>query len=328
MNNITSDITPVIYGYITSDIAEAPQSVSHALITVKTLLSDDTFKRGFRQYVFSRYTRDDARHRFNYVIKFKDVLSDPMVITRLTYKQAHHLLNGLASVRDYIKLLGYNDIAIQLDVYIKSLRKLAPRNNNVVVLEYEIDKSIIDKALEQINKVIESKSIIWALEAIIDFFTGLRGPEVVYMINNWPRLRKIVHNDAVIIELGYVRKSKKAWVTIMPLKLALIIDELVKQGLRAGHTSIQNLRDKADVNISIFRKAHLAILSSKLMELEIKLLHGRVSEVTVKHYTKHLREIAEKYIEAYRPYLWILDRFAEKCKNTAKQEQEIVTLSS
>ncbi len=90
--------------------------------------------------------------------------------------------------------------------------------------------------------------------------------------------------------------------------------------------TVQDARDRLGIKWGILRKAHVAILSTRLIELEIKLLQGKVSEIMVKHYTKHLREIADKYIEAYKPYLFLIDLW-NKSKQSTKQEQEVLTLS-
>lgn len=130
---------------------------------------------------------------------------------------------------------------------------------------------------------------------------GLRGTEIVFLWNNWRSLRKIYHNNVVIEELGYERKSKKAWITMMHEKLASLLDKYT-----VNTVSLRYLGEMG-VHVGLVRKVHLAILSRTLMQHEIDLLQGRISSITVKHYTKHLRSIAEKYIEAYKPYLTLLE---------------------
>jgi len=88
---------------------------------------------------------------------------------------------------------------------------------------------------------------------------------------------------------------------------ARLYEMLVKVNLRITRNTIQNPKDKKGIHVSISRKAHLAILSSVMQQHEIDLLQGRVSNVTVRHYVKHLREIADKYAKAYEPYMNILD---------------------
>ncbi|WFO75630.1 hypothetical protein J4526_01750 [Desulfurococcaceae archaeon MEX13E-LK6-19] len=319
MNSFNTFNPPGLTPSLTPSMSQFNTVVSQ---TVKQLLSEETFRQGLRQYMFSRYVRDDARQRYNYLVKHLVVLDDPMYITRLTPSQAAHLLRGIAALREYLRLLGYSGIAEALDYYLKQLRKLAPRKRSIRLLDYEADKSIIDKALEQLRKAIVSRSILWSLLALIDFYTGLRGTELVWLWTRWSSLRKIHHNSTVIVELGYERRSKKAWITMMPMELAAILDTYM---YKVTVNTIQDARDRLGIRWSLFRKAHLAILSTKLMEHEIDLLQGRMGKITVKHYTKHLREIADKYIEAYKPYLPLLKLWHES-KKTAKQEQEVLAL--
>ncbi len=273
------------------------------LIQAISIITNPAFRQGFREYLFSRYVRDDARLRYNYLYKHIKVIIDPVYITKLTPCQAKHLLNGIAALRDYLELIGYKKTASIIDDYLKQLRKIAPKTQKVNVLDYEIDTSIIDKALKELEQLKGGK--LWKILALISFFTGLRGTEIVFLWNNWRRLRKIYHNSIVIVELGYNRKSKKAWITMLPQKLADLIDKYAIEPV--SYTSIQNLRDKAGVHVGLMRKVHLGILSKTMMEHEIKLLQGRISEITVRHYTRHLRAIADKYKEAYSEYFTLLE---------------------
>ena len=268
---------------------------------------------GFRAYLYSRYTREDARIRFSHFRRFYSLVREnPVAIAWLKPSQARHLLNALAAFRDYCSLMG-----IGFDLDLRQLRKLAPRSSSVRVMEYEEDDKIVEQAVRMVQRI--QAGTVYRLLALAGFYTGLRTPEIVHMINNWARLRRIEHQGAAIVELGYERRTKKAWVTIMPLQLARMIDEARP---RVGDTAPQTLRDEYGVSWSILRKAHLAILASKLNPLEIELLQGRVGRITVKHYVRHLREIAEKYMEAYKPHLHLL---AQQRQGTPNQEQEVLT---
>ena len=249
----------------------------------------------FRNYLFSRFTKDDARMRFSMFRKYgAQVIVKPMIFAQLRHHEQKHLLNALAAFRDFCSLLGIN---FAFDI--KQLRKLMkkPKMNNI--LEYEEDKGIIEKALEMIRNLGCGK---WLAVAVVSFFTGLRSTEIAYLINNYDSLKKIVHNGIIIVELGYERKSKKAWITMLPKQ----IEEYVRIAGHVDRNTINNMKDKRGFNISIMRKSHLAILSDVMMTHEIDLLQGRVSKITVKHYTKHLREIAEKYRKAFESYISML----------------------
>ena len=264
------------------------------------LIVDENCLNAFRDYVFARFTRDDARQRFNYFRKYYYIVFNPIRIKELTPGQARHFLRGLAAYRDFCRLYG-----IPFNVNISELRKLAPKSNVVKVLEYEESDDIINQALKELSKLPEEG--IWKVLGLTAFFTGLRTTEIVFMIRKWEQLRKVLLNDVVIIELGYNRKSKKAWITMMPRQLYELINTLDRS--KVGTYAFRDMLYKRGFRPSIMRKAHLAILSEKLMQHEIDLLQGRISSITVKHYTKHLREIAQKYIECFRKHLYLLNKF-------------------
>ncbi|BEP17069.1 hypothetical protein PYJP_04210 [Pyrofollis japonicus] len=302
--NLTSQMnkTPqVIYQHLT--MAEnATPSVSLLLDIAKRLPS---LLEGFREYVHSRYRKETARHNYNYIRRHgQQALTNPTYISKLTYKQARHLLLGLAALRDYLALMGMREHAEVLDSYLKQLRKLAPKPTKVKLLEYELDKSIIEKALNEVERIVKSGAAYTTkLAALTAFFTGLREPEIVYLLQNYPRLRKILEDGAVIVELGFDRRSKKAWVTIIPNDLAEMIEEVHRHRLSIGMNLVKDARDRHGLHVSIHRKSHAAILGPFMSENEIKLLQGKVGEIMVKHYTKHLRELARRYLEAYKEYI-------------------------
>lgn len=134
---------------------------------------------------------------------------------------------------------------------------------------------------------------------LIAFFTGLRGDEVIYLIKNYNRLRKIYLDKVIVVGLNFIRKSKKAYITILPREFE---NYILKYMNEIGYRSVDNIRDKKGIGIGLYRKVHNAILSETMKEHEIKLLQGKVSDIQVKHYTKHIRRIAEKYVEAYNDY--------------------------
>jgi len=75
--------------------------------------------------------------------------------------------------------------------------------------------------------------------------------------------------------------------------------------LKLGKKLAEHLREKG-AKLSVFRKAHVAILAPHLNPAEIDLLQGRTSTILVKHYVRYVREIARRYGEAYRKYISML----------------------
>ena len=120
------------------------------------------------------------------------------------------------------------------------------------------------------------------------------------MFREWPRLEKISHAGVRVVHLGYDRDKKKAWITMMPEEFARILDERLPLDL--GSKLDEHLR-MCGVSLQFLRKAHVALLIEHLDYAEINLLQGRLSEVIVAHYIKHIREIAERYRKAVEPYI-------------------------
>ena len=102
-------------------------------------------------------------------------------------------------------------------------------------------------------------------------------------------------------ELNYHRRRKKAWLTIMPEKLYRYLSPVY-----IGVNIDTRLREKG-VHLSLMRKVHRSILSRTMDDAMIDLLQGRAPKIIVKHYTKDLIDIIERYEKAYKPYYKIID---------------------
>ena len=199
-------------------------------ISESVIMVNEYLLRLFRDYLLSRFSKSDARQRFNYFRRFWYVVYDPMVITKLTPSQARKLLLGLAAYRDFCRL--YN---VPFNADLRGLRRLAPKESKVRVLNMEVSHSIVEVALSELSKLPSYGA--WRVLGLTAFFTGLRSTEIVFMVKNWGELGRVIHRGAVIVELGYERKSKKAWVTVMPMRLSSLIEEL----------------DKGSVGINVFK---------------------------------------------------------------------------
>ena len=264
----------------------------------------------FRRYLYRRYSRPHARHLLSYGRRYgKKVLEDPLLLKTLSYRAARHVLDALGRIQDYLE--DYKEV--ELIVNYRRLRKyFPPKNEKFDLFEWVERGSLIDQAIQQLtfNPLIMSRKTIFKIPAYIAFYTGLRGPEIRYLIINRDRLRSIRHEKVTIVELNYNRVKKKAYLTILPTKLYNVIGGIGY----IGRELPKRLREH-DVNVSLMRKVHRAILSHTMDEGEIDLLQGRLSRIIVKYYTKHILLIAEKYYEAYRPYYKLLKYIDEDINN-------------
>ncbi len=274
-------------------------SDEYSLSILEKALLDHGLLNEFKEYLYSRlFNKHDANEVYNTLVKYGlIVLRNPLSISRLRPSTAKRLLRGYAAMRDFLKLMGYKML---ISDFLRELRRLIPKTNSIEILDYEIDKSIIDKAIEQLHILKDSKK--WLLVHMLAFFTGLRGDEVVYLIKNYKHLRKLYLDKVVVVELNFIRKSKRAYITVFPKELE---KHIIKYMDEIGYRVVDNIRDKKGIGISLYRKVHDAILSETMKKHEIELLQGKVSNILVKHYTKHIRRIAEKYVEAYKSY-WSL----------------------
>ncbi len=260
--------------------------------------------REFRGYLFTRlFNKHDASEVYNTLVRYGvEILVEPLRIKKLRESTARRLLRGYAALRDYIiRIKRYDIDEEEVNKYLRELRRIMPRNKRIKILDYEFEDTIIDKALKQLEMLRNSR--VWYFIHLLDFYTGLRGTELLYLARNYPGFRKVYHGTIVIVELNFVRSSKKAYVTMFPMDLERYILEYMDT---VGDNIIQNIRDKRGLGISIYRKVHNAILSETMREHEIKLLQGKLSDIDVKHYTKHIRRIAEKYHKAYKKYYYLI----------------------
>jgi intergrase/recombinase len=55
--------------------------------------------------------------------------------------------------------------------------------------------------------------------AKVGFFTGLRGRELILLFRDWDMLRKKDFNGVLVVETGFIRRTKRSYLTMMPLEL-------------------------------------------------------------------------------------------------------------
>ena len=286
--------------------------VSNPEILLK-IVGDPEFLKWLKQ----RYSsRGHAIYVFTSSKYLPKIIENPLLMKHLKYRRARGILEAIPAIKDYA-LLVYG---VKLEFDTKLLRKyLPPKKIEEItesIISFEIKevetKNIINKALEDLNKIL-TRNTKYRIPALIAFFTGLRATEIKYMLDNWFKLKKIPLDGAYLIVLNYDRNKKKAYITLMPAKLVEIISK--NYPIILTEYWRDHVRHKFGVNIGLFRKSWIAIVSGYLDEDEKKLLEGRLESVHVRHYVKHITLIAQKYMEAFKQYMYLLDRFLE---NTAE----------
>ncbi len=280
------------------------------------IVNDPNFLAWLKQRYSSRGHAIYVYTSSKYLLK---IIENPLMMKQLNYRRARGVLEAVPALRDYALLM----YGINLEINTKLLRKyMPPRKIEEItksILEFEIKEtgeaiSIIDQALETIKKI-ANRNTKYKLPIILAFFTGLRSTEIKYMLDNWNTLRKIKLNGVYLVVLNYDRVKKKAYITLIPEKLFQLINEY--HPILLTENWKDHVRHKFGINIGLFRKAWVAITSGYLDDGEKDLLQGRLETVQVEHYIKHIKLISQKYYEAFKPYLYLLDLFAENAEDTA-----------
>ena len=245
------------------------------------------------------------------------VLRNPVLLRSLNYRRALAVLEALAALRDYARLLG-----AELSVDTKFLRKFLPpkRASEITeaLLEYEVEegngKDIISQALEAVNTVLTRESS-FKVPVLVAFYTGLRSTEIRYMLDRWYDLRKIeVVDGVVLVELNYDRVKKKCYITLLPKELVPRISEWVRESRLSANWK-DHLRHRYNVRLGIFRKAYHAITARHLDKAERELLHGHLKSIQVRHYIRHIKSIAARYREAFEPYIYLISSLSLSKRN-------------
>ncbi len=251
----------------------------------------------FRKFALNLYSEEHARNLYFYLRKLglKIVLnpSNAIELSKLRPRPAKQTLISISAFLKFLKLRG-----IEIDLDLNFIKQFAKKEQpKIDIFEYEERGDVIKQALSMVKKNLGPKKKIFTQVA---FFTGLRASEIRFLFKNWERLRKKEIEKCMVVELNYLRRTKNAYLTIMPTALAEQI-----YPIDFGKNIARKLTYKG-IKVMLFRKAHTAILSRTMMPHEIDLLQGRLNSILVRHYVKHLREIAKKYWEAYGDYIILL----------------------
>jgi intergrase/recombinase len=256
----------------------------------------------FKRWLKKRYSRYYARNCYRYFERYLlPIINDKkklIELKKLTPRVAQAVLESYSALRDYLSTLN-----LPIPIKREELKKYMNLQKKVKILEYESDENIIEHAIALLRSAQTSTD---KLVCTIAFFTGMRGPEITFLLKNKDKLRFIEHEGISIVEMNYLRVKKNIYITMLPSELFKAIPSV-----RLGEKYFEHLREKG-ITISTFRKSFVAILSRIMAPHEIDLLMGRFQSVLVKHYTKHIREIAKKYKHAFTPYAPLMEKGLER----------------
>jgi len=298
--------------HMTSHIAipNAQQSLNGNLVNLIPTI-ESLINQTWLSWMKMRYSsRGHAIYMYTTAKKYLiHILKNPPLLKTLSSRRAKAVLEAIASLRDYARLNG-----IELNIDTKFLRKFLPpaRIEEITesILEYELSegktKDIVSQAVEQVQEVMKHDTM-FKIPVLIAFFTGLRSTEIKHMLDRWNSLRKIeIIDGVVLVELNYDRVKKKAYITLMPKRLVELINDWVKENKLSVNWK-DHVRHRLGVRLGLFRKSFQAITTTYLDKAERELLLGHLKSIQVKHYIKHIKSIAQRYLEAYKNYLHILD---------------------
>ncbi len=260
----------------------------------------------FKEYVRGRYSRIDWQA---FILRnarlIPQVIMNPTLLSKMSYRKARAVLEAITPLRDFVKIM----YGINLPIDTKMLRKHLPDKPAIEVteeiLKFEFregeSKDIVEQALDAVKKILNTKSKVYKLAVLAQFFTGLRGTEISFMFKMWKQLKKIKLNGVYLIELNYSRKKKKAYITLMPEKLFELLNKELPVELSIWW--VDNVREDYGIRTSILRKAWIAVTARYLDDAERDLLQGRLSRIQVRNYVRHIKDIAKRYEQAFTQFL-------------------------
>ncbi|MEM5830253.1 MAG: hypothetical protein QXL82_01960 [Candidatus Aenigmatarchaeota archaeon] len=205
-----------------------------------------------------------------------------------------HVLQALAALSKFLDALN------ETDFYYKRFNELRKKSGITwynpkipKILEEKINKNELIEKIKYFPKRLKATCILHLL-------TGLRTHELIYFIKNFEKLKKMKIEDAFVIELLYLRKTKKVFFTILNEKAI----PLIKLAYKCKLSYWKNLK-KINLKPYDFRRAFESIYDN-LRSHEIDLLQGRVSEELIINYTRDLENLAKKVNEKQKEILSLI----------------------
>jgi len=203
-----------------------------------------------------------------------------------------HVLQSLAALSRYL------DLKYDTNKYYERFRELRTKSG-ISWAEEKIPQILVkeipkEKVIDTIRSMGEKRL---KATCLLHLLTGLRTSEVFYLIKNFDVLKKTKLDDGLIIELSYLRKTKKAFVTFLH-KNAI---KLINIAYNDKRTYWKNIR-KYGIKPYDFRRVFESIYSS-LRSHEVDLLQGRLTTELTVHYTRDMSSITEKIFDVQQKLL-------------------------
>lgn len=246
----------------------------------------------FKEYLFTRSSnKKHINNMLNYARKYYYLLnSNPLdfaiEIKKISEKKRslkRHILQALANLSRFLDLVNESEVYYER---FKQLRKKAniswSEERSPFILKEPIRK---EEIIAKINSIKNKKL---KATAILHLLTGLRTGELFFLIKNFERLKKIEIGLAFLIELNFIRRTKKVFITILH-KDAIKFIQIAYKSKKSYWKNIA----KIGIKPYVFRRLFESIYS-ELRSHEIDLLQGRLSSELVVHYTRDIESLVSK----------------------------------
>jgi len=212
----------------------------------------------------------------DFALKFKKLSQEKKSMKR-------HVLQALAAFSRYL------DLKYDVNKYYERFKELRTKSGISwseekipQILVREISKEKVLGILKSINE----KKL--KATCMLHILTGLRTSEVFYLVKNFDNLKKTKLEKGFVIELSYLRKTKKAFITFLHKDAIKFLQESY-----IDERSYWNNIRKYGIKPYDFRRIFESIYSN-LRSHEVDLLQGRLTTELTVHYTRDLSSIAEK----------------------------------
>jgi hypothetical protein len=265
----------------------------------------------FMKWVKQNYSRGQYYHVKSKAPVLVKALRQPGILATMSRRYAEQVVGVAYIVKRFCE--AYNLPVPEIDT--KKLRKFLPKKTVASALaakwlnrlKEDVLQQYIDLATRMIEEIKQYGLATRKLLIVTAFFTGLRGTEIVYMINNWRKLPKEHVDGLVVVELAYDRGPKKAYITLMPTKLAEYIDRFVESGERMGAWIISNTNHYYKIQVKMYRKVWIALTMRAGMDESWRdALQGRIPSIQVRHYVENIQDAVEYYRRAFEKYMQLL----------------------
>ena len=265
----------------------------------------------FMKWVRQNYSRGQYYHVKAKAQVLVKALKQPGILSQMSRRYAEQVIGIAYIVKRFCE--AYNLPVPEIDT--KKLRKFIPKKTTATALaakwlnrlKEDVLQQYVDLATRMIEEMKQYGLAARKLLIVTAFFTGLRGTEIVYMINNWRKLPKEHVDGLVVVELAYDRGPKKAYITLMPAKLAELIDRFVESGEKMGAWIIANTNHYYRIQVKMYRKVWIALTMRAGMDESWRdALQGRIPSIQVRHYVENINDAVEYYKRAFEKYMQLL----------------------